>query len=348
MSRKIVTFRSQTISNIGDLIQDEGLTCHASQNLLAFLAGELLAYRDEGVDLAPVIMFCTNAEKVFQSFPGSVRHTIGNAALHADSIKRVLKDCAPLATRSWSIFIERINQDQIQYGVFNYITLPTTLPLSEAIGLTSVGTCLLLRKIDPSTIEVRGAKGNDLCLVFSTTREEAKQYASPVGSFAEDCCRDIANNSIAVEFKVYFKRLLEDGLSKCHGTMLVCAANPSLKTMGEMKDGIEISPKLDFLAAYQTYRSDVSAESILRLQSAEELLTGILQCDGILVFDTNGCLVAYRVFYRPTTPEIPGAPAPTGGARTRAFEGLRTMIGTELISALFRSQDGLTIKEGGA
>src|SRR5665213_922495 len=125
MSRKTVTFRSQTISNVGDLIQDEGLTCHASQNLLAFLAGELLAYKDEGMELAPVIMFCTDAEKAFEGFPGSVRHTVGNAPLHANSIKRVLKDCAPLATRSWSIFIERTDPNQIQYGVFNYITLPT-------------------------------------------------------------------------------------------------------------------------------------------------------------------------------------------------------------------------------
>jgi hypothetical protein len=118
--------------------------------------------------------------------------------------------------------------------------------------------------------------------------------------------------------------------------------------MGDMKDGVEIVPKLDFLAAYSTYRSDNSAESILRLQSAEELFKGILECDGIVVFDTAGCLVAYRVFYRPTHPGTPGMPAPTGGARRRAFEGAKTMVGTTLISVLFRSQDGLTIREGGA
>jgi hypothetical protein len=348
MSRKTVTFRSQTTSNIADLISDEGLVCQESTNLLTTLTGELLRYHDEGIELSPTILFCTNAGAVFEGFPGSVRHAIGSKPLKVTSVKQVLKDCAPLATRSWSIYVERLDGETIRYGVFNYITLPTTLPLHDAIGLSPEMMCLLLRKTSSSTIEVRGSKGNELVLAFSTTREEATQQVNLAAQFGSDCCRDLPESSFQEDFEVYFKRLLEEGLSRCHGTMLVCAANPILSEMGDMKDGVAITPKLDFYAAYSTFGSDNTAESILRLQSAEELFSGILQCDGIVVFDTSGCLVAYRVFYRPTQPEIPGATPPTGGARTRAFEGVKTMVGTVLVSALFRSQDGLTIKEGGA
>jgi hypothetical protein len=348
MARKTVTFRSQTVGSVSDFISDEGLNCQESQNLLSALAGALLSYKDEGVELSPTILFCTDAAAVFESFPGSVKHAVGTAPLGAACVKQVLKDCAPLATRSWSIFIERTPQGQARYGVFNYITLPTTLPLHEAIGITSGVTCLLLRKVSPTTIEVLGSKGNELSLVFSTTREDETHAASPVGPFALDCCRDIPGGSYTVDFRSYFKLLLEEGLSRCHGTILVCATEPVLSNMGDMKDGIEIVPKLDFFAAFSTFRSDGSAESILRLQSAEELFSGILQCDGIVVFDTTGCLVAYRVFYRPSQPGPVGSAAPAGGARRRAFEGAKTMIGSTLTSVLFRSQDGLTIREGGA
>ncbi len=348
MSRKSVTFRSQTISSVGDLIVDEGLTCQASQNLLAYLASELLGYKDEGVELSPTILFCTDFAAVFAGFPGSVKHAVGTATLEANSVREVLKNCAPLATRSWNIFIERMDSGNISYGVFNYITLPTTLPLHESIGLASAITCLLVRKIGSSTIEVRGSKGNELSLVFSTTREEETQQLSPTVGFAQDCCRDIPESPMADEFRHYFRRVVEVGLGKSHGAILACAANPSLSEMGDMKDGIEISPKLDFLSVYSEYRSDNTAGSILRLQSTEELFEGILLCDGIVVFNTTGCLVAYRVFYRPTQPGMPEAPTAICGARRRAFEGAKTMIGTALVSVLFRSRDGLTIREGGA
>jgi hypothetical protein len=57
-------------------------------------------------------------------------------------------------------------------------------------------------------------------------------------------------------------------------------------------------------------------------------------------------IIAYRVFYRP--PQTAGSVASnvTGGARRRAFEGIKTLVGTQLSSVLFRSQDGLTIYHG--
>jgi hypothetical protein len=204
-----------------------------------------------------------------------------------------------------------------------------------------------LRKIGSNTIEVKGSKGNELHLVFSTTRDEEPQQANPTNKFGLECCRKLQKGNVSDEFRVYFSRLLEEALSKSHGAILICAETPCLSNMDDLKDGIELSPKLDFFAAYRAYSSDNNAESILRLQSAEDLLSGILQSDGIVIFDTTACVVAYRVFYRPSHPETPGAPTPTGGARRRAFDGVRAMVGTSLVSALFRSQDGLTILAGG-
>jgi hypothetical protein len=140
---------------------------------------------------------------------------------------------------------------------------------------------------------------------------------------------------------------MDYGLSRCHGTIRVCTEKKSIIEMEELKDGIELQPKLDFFSAYSNYRTDGTADSILRLQSAEELFIGILQCDGIVVFDTKGSLIAYRVFYRTNQSDSYGSSAPVGGARRRAFEGTKAMVCGILKSSLFRSQDGLTIREGG-
>ncbi|MGA2539313.1 MAG: hypothetical protein ABSF53_25125 [Terracidiphilus sp.] len=298
MSRKTVTFRSQTMGSISDLIRDEGLVCQESQSMLSFLAGELILYLDEGVDLSPTVLFCTDAAAVFSGIPVSTGHIIGTAPLHANAIKRVLKECAPLAKGSWNVYIERTSAFNCNYGVFSYVASPTTIPLPEAIGVTSAGTCLMIRKVGPNTIEVKGSKGNELLLGFSTTKEEETQHINPVKGFAAACCGDLPPGAFADEFRTYFKRLLEEGLGRSHGAILACASSPSLKDIGDLEDGIEIAPQLDFFVPYRDYRVDNTAESILRLQSAEGLFSGILQADGIIMFDTRGRLVAYRIFYR--------------------------------------------------
>jgi hypothetical protein len=43
-----VTFRDQTTGRINDLLMDEHRACAQSQNLLGYLAGALLNYKDEG------------------------------------------------------------------------------------------------------------------------------------------------------------------------------------------------------------------------------------------------------------------------------------------------------------
>lgn len=94
-----LTLRSQTTGGINDLLGDEGLQCMPSQNLLAYLAGALLNYKDEGVEFSPSIVFCESVDAISQAIPGLVRYQIGTAALSPDSGSRILKDCAPLAAK---------------------------------------------------------------------------------------------------------------------------------------------------------------------------------------------------------------------------------------------------------
>jgi hypothetical protein len=349
-SQKTVTFRSQTQGTIADFIEDEGLICQASQGILSLLAGELLRYRDEGVELSPTILYCAEAESVLKSFPGSVRYQIGTDQLSPNSMKRILKDCAPLATDSWCIFIERVSSSDLVYGVFDYPALPTALPIDDAIQNEQGIFCLLLRKTSPTTIEMKGSKGNAVSLVFSTTREEASTLGDPTSEFSAVCCSGLTDANDIDElrhFEPYFSRLIRTALNQSHGALLACASGPVIETVAELQDGIPLAPKLDFFDAFRAYRQIGSASALLKLRSCESLLGGILQSDGITLFDPLGCVTAYRVFYRANGSQIAtSSPAPVGGARRRAFEGTKGLVGTHLLSVLFRSQDGLTLHEG--
>ena len=67
-----------------------------------------------------------------------------------------------------------------------------------------------------------------------------------------------------------------------------------------------------------------------------------MNSDGMVAFDHTGQILAYRVFFKGDITDI----RVVGGARRRAFEGVKTLLGATITSALFRSQDGHMIYAG--
>lgn len=322
---RTITFRDQTTGRINDLLLDEGQPCAQSQNLLGYLAGALLSYRDEGVEFTPSIIVCNSTQGFLKAFPGAVSHTIGTAPLDPSSGPKILKDCAPLSSRNWFIFIERTGNGQLSYGVFTFFRLPTAISLADGITIDPQQFCILIRKVSVNTIEMRGAKGSILTLIFSTTRESIKSDTS-IANFAQACCKNL-DDRISKEFRRYFARLLDTALTNSHGAILACGDKFNLATVKEMSDAVSVSPMLDFQAAFLEYQTANTADSILNLQRCEELLYGFLRCDGIVMFDTFSRVTAYRVFYRPTEQAADSSPTVVGGARRRAFEGLKALAG---------------------
>lgn len=204
-----LTFRDQATGKINDLLTDEDKACAATQNLLAYLAGSLFDYKDEGVEFLPAILICDNIKEKLQSFPGAVTHHVGEASFDPASGRKILKDCAPLSSENWFIFIERAG-DRVKYGVFTYFRLPTAISLHEGISIGDIFS-ILIRKVSRTTVEIRGARGSLLSLIFSTVREGAIDEGG-ARKFAADCCGKL-DASTRDEFLRYLSRTIDTELS---------------------------------------------------------------------------------------------------------------------------------------
>lgn len=340
---KSVSFRDQTTGQISDLLTDEKLTCAHTQNLLAYLAGALLNFLEEGVKFTPSVVICGSINSLLQAFPGSVSYLVGTAPLDPSSGRKILKECGPLSGPNWFIYVERTNQETVEYGVFTYSRLPTAIQIPEGITINSELFCVLVRKTTQNTIELRGSKGSVLTLIFSTDRGP-ENFEPQISAFAKICCSGTADSKFSQQFTDYFARLIDSVLTSSHGTILICGQDLDLQKVEEMQDAVAVTPVLDLHEAFTAMQNENSAEALLRLQRCEELLQGFLRCDGVVAFDTCGRVVAYRAFYRPS------ASSPTtnvvGGARKRAFEGIKATVGKNISAALFRSQDGQTSFHG--
>lgn len=352
---KTVSMQESTTGAVSEFLDKEKLECLQSMKLLAFLAGALHRYEEEGVLLNPRVLLCASIDNFARAIPGGKSIVIGTARFTPDVGKRVLKECAPLARNGWVIFVERMSAEDVQFGVLSFLASPTSVDLRDMVlidsdqGQEPPFAAILIERVDPKTVLMTGATGNSLRVAFSTTRVITDD-ASAVAQFACKCTEacEIAG------FPSYFVTFLTRALGESHGTILVCK-DGEITTVPGMRDAIILSPPVDLPTAFAIYRAAESAESILELQRSESLLTALLQSDGLVVFDPAGRASAYRVFYKPEEGAAPAGEEPAtqpqpkvvGGARRRAFEGIKPLVGEHLAAALFRSQDGLTEVVGG-
>lgn len=340
---KTISINKATMGGVTEFLEDEAFDCLASIKLLSFLAGALLRYEEEGVELNPQVILCQSIDLVAKSILGGKYYVIGIADFSPELGKKVLKECAALAQSAWAIFIERTSEKQVRYGVISYLATPTSVSLSDMIAIDGANFTVLVSRRDATTVRLTGAKGNTLDVAFSTARESIKSDVE-VGKFADSC---VPEGTSEVS-KRYIRNLVGRLLASSHGTILVCATSDIVNVEG-MEDAVALSPPIDVLSSFEAFRRANSADALLELQRIESLLHGLLQSDGIVVFNQAGQVTAYRVFYRPpasTNGVTEIKQSVSGGARRRAFEGVRTLVGPALISALFRSQDGHTMYAG--
>lgn len=150
------------------------------------------------------------------------------------------------------------------------------------------------------------------------------------------------NRGQRTKVEPYFVRLLLDTLQRCHGTLLGAHVPPGHGQAPEpLSDGVRLAAPLDLAAAHRAAVESDNAQALASLQALEALLAGMVASDGVVVFGTNGTVLGYRIFLRPTEEEKKGLPD-KGGGRRRTYALMQQRLGPLLKAALFRSQDGET------
>ncbi|WP_311240603.1 MULTISPECIES: hypothetical protein [unclassified Xanthomonas] len=346
MPRSTLSFREQIGGRLTDFLGDEGLVCGPTQSMLSTLVGALANYKEEGVVLTPTVLMCDSIEEVLRTIPTAIRYQIGTAKLDENAARKILKECAGLAAGDWFVYIEKKDAGY-NFGVAASSGGPIAVSLSEAIRIRENGFAFIVKRIAESTVELVGAKGQELSLVFSTMRETPAHSAEgAIRKFVHQCTLRIESSESKKNFIVYLERMLTRVLEASHGTILICFSEGRLDGVNELSELVAINPAIGLYKAFCDFLSDPSAEALVRLQNFESLLGGLVNSDGIVALSDSADVVAYRGFFKPSeaVAHSEGASPPIiGGARRRAFEGVCACIGAILICALFRSQDGLIL-----
>ncbi len=321
------------------LLKTEKLSGAGAKEALATLVGLLSTYREEGQSLFPEIFFLDDIDNIMRALPNSERVRIGTGPRTSETIRLVLKRCAPLAQWGWSIYVLQA-KDYFEYGLLRCGLTALTFRASELLidqGDESLPV-ILVRHVSRHSVEIIGACKNSLRIHYGEIEESredpllvAKDFCSSIVLAVPDKLKD--------QVRDFYWRLFSGVIRSGHGCLAAVMKPKSRVLPQQLRDGVPIAPPLDVAAKVSSLLSVHSCEGDTKLRAAAALIRGMLSTDGVTLFRADGSVCAYNVFVKASKQESTVATT-FGGARRRAFKALSAWVGRDLSSAFFLSQDG--------
>lgn len=340
-TEKSISFRSNLESNSLDLIRKVGWHCARTSELIAGMVSQLAAYTEEGVPMSPSVFICSSVSQLVK-LAGVGEHIPLSADVPIESAgTKILKDAAPLCFGNWRIYIERSADGQrCKYGVFCGTSDPSSMTIDEVV-LDEYDESFPVVRISQSAtnkVEIRSNAGDGVEFRFNNDPDvdEIKVHQH-IRQLAEAIS---ANSGRHRElFARYIDRILSVAIQNCHGTLIAVVPSIQGALPAEISDLVRLETPFNLYDRFQRHIDEgKTAASVSRLQAASELISGFIDSDGITVFNDAGFVLGYRAFIRSDTAGLPVM----GGARSRAFGSMKTLVGKSILAAFFRSQDGAT------
>ena len=331
-----ITFRTQLLGGVAEFCAACNLGLFGNPINLVEMIVSLARYTEEGVRLIPQVYVTDNIAALTSMLPDGERLKIGDSTADARGIKDALKKTAPLATDGWSIYLQDSNG--IEFGVFR----GSGNPLSVAIDdILLIGTRPLLVvkifNVAEACVEIRANNG-EYHHVFLDHR---KDDSPPPLQYLEKLVSAVVKNSPADSREAlasFLKKLLFTALRESHGCLI---AVTNMKKIPEFlaNDGVLLDTPIDFSEFVRQLKKNEIDSTVLTNKGS--LLKGMLNSDGIILFDDKGKLLAYNCFVK-----VKQDSGVVGGARRRAFAAMQGKVGSGLAAAFMQSQDGWTEFKG--
>lgn len=205
--------------------------------------------------------------------------------------------------------------------------------MTESEGLFIVK----VSQVADNCVEIRSNRGG-LHFIFLNHRKENSppplQYLDRlISSITERTPKEDKEPTIS-----FLNRLFVSALRESHGCIIAVTNMPkSPKFLSD--DGVILDEPIDFASLVFDLKKGRIESSYL--ESKGHLLKGMLNSDGIILFDNRGRLLGYNCFVK-----VSNKDNLIGGARKRAFASIKRKIGCCLSAAFMQSQDGWTDFEG--
>lgn len=333
MSKNIV-FRNHLVGNINDFAEACSMGELSRTSNLVELIMSLSKYHEEGIKLTPSVYLCTDINQVLKLIPDSRSVSIGQTKISENTMREVLKKCAPLAINGWCIYIEGKGK-YLQYGLFRDALNPLSVPIDLTLFApgTEVVKTVKVHKIADDCVEIRNYRGDYHYVFFSNRKDSTPSPLQHVDALVTEICQKVPSE-IKESVMTFLGKSLREALLESHGTLIAVLQK---KVPKYLSDGVHLPKPIDFSKLVEHALRD--KEQLSALAFEVYLLKGMFNSDGIILFSRDAKLLAYNCFI-----SLPAQKTQShiGGARMRAFEALSIKLGRGISAIYIQSQDGLS------
>lgn len=299
---------------------------------------KLVNYEEESQKIRPTILITSNINSVIRNVPNSKKIMFYEDE-DLTNFKARIKALMCFCGSDWSIYIN-FGEDVIEYGIIKTLTSIKDKSLLQSLKQKAIldtiskrSNLIILNVLGGGVCQLTGAKGNKCSVCFNLNSHTEYNWDTEIADFVDACVSKIKTTQKKLsDIKTLTTNIFYRVLRDSHGTICV-VVDKEYKDKGFLADGTWLKEPIEFGKLF--LRSSKFDENVLR--SYADVLTTMLDFDGITVIDNAGRIRAYNVFIE-SNPDKQNKIV--GGARRRAAYTILQNKSKKIIGVYFQSQDG--------
>ena len=300
---------------------------------------KLVNYEEEGKKIRPTILITSNINHVAKQLDNAKKITFYEDH-DMSNFKARIKALMLFCKSDWSIYFN-YGEGVIEYGIIKKLVSIKEQPLMQSIKQKSTldtiakrGNLIVLNVYGGGFCELVGARGNKCRICFNLNSRSEYEWDSQISEFVDACISKIKTTQKKLsDIKILITNIFHRVLHDSHGTICMIIDKDYVDKTGFLSDGTWLKEPIEFGKMF--LRSSKFDENVLR--SYADVLTTMLDFDGITVLDNAGRIRAYNVFIEASQDKKNKI---VGGARRRAAYSILSNKSKKIIGVYFQSQDG--------
>lgn len=299
---------------------------------------KLINYEEESKKIRPNILITSNINSIIRNVPSS-KKILFYEDEDISNFKARIKALMCFCRSDWSIYIN-FGESIIEYGIVKTLTSIKEKSLIQIVKQKSTletiskrSNLIILNVIGGGVCQLTGARGNKCSVCFNLNSQTEYNWDNEIDEFVEACVSKIkTTQKKLVDIKTLTTNIFHRVLRDSHGTLCI-VVDKEYKDKGFLSDGTWLKEPIEFGKLF--LRSSKFDENVLR--SYADVLTTMLDFDGITIIDNAGRIRAYNVFIESNPDKKDRI---IGGARRRAAYTILQNKSKKIIGVYFQSQDG--------
>ncbi len=304
----------------------------------------LSTYEEESVKIKPELYITNNINTLTKVIPNCYKLSIFHD-VDARNFKQRAKAIMCFCKNDWQLYIN-FAEDSVEYGLIKVLSSIKDESLSQLAfdeykeTLQNKISLININVVSGGMIVLNGINDNRVKISFNLNVAAEFNWDDKIAEFVNACTSKINTKSARKlqDIRNIYTNVFQKLFKGLHGTICLVVDKDFVDSKGFLEDGIWLQEPIEFAKLFLQSKNF----NEFKLTSYADLITTMLNYDGITVIDNAGRVRAYNVFIESNQK---ASEKIIGGARKRAAYTLLKYKDPKFVGVYFQSQDGANFYE---